>query len=100
MAMQPAEVWSPGLPVAPQRLCHSKPPKSVNQVTEEQRPHRHRTKGRGKGEDGTKETYRAHHADAKNSSNTLQRHDFHVGPPRGFEPRTYALRDIFPPSWL
>ena len=23
---------------------------------------------------------------------------FSLGPPRGFEPRTYALRDNFPPS--
>jgi hypothetical protein len=26
--------------------------------------------------------------------NTLHPNDFHVGPPRGFEPRTYALRAV------
>jgi hypothetical protein len=50
-------------------------------------------KGRGKGERDTKETNRTDSTDAKKASNMLQRNDFHVGPPRGFEPRTYALRD-------
>jgi integrase len=34
---------------------------------------------------------------AENPSNS---NDNYLGPPRGFEPRAYALRDIFPPSWL
>jgi hypothetical protein len=36
-----------------------------------------------KREEQTKETNRTHSGDAQNSSNTLQRNDFHVGPPRG-----------------
>ena len=32
---------------------------------------------------------------ASNRRNLLQRNNFHVEPPRGFEPRTYALRVRF-----
>jgi hypothetical protein len=50
------------------------------------------SKGRGKGDRRAKEAIRTLVRGVRITPNTLQRNDSHVGPPRGFEPRTYALR--------
>ena len=50
-------------------------------------------KGRGKGDGLAKEPYWTGFQGGQIPTKTLQRNNFPVEPPRGFEPRTYALRD-------